>query len=161
MVGLTQAEDAAADLRCAVVLRVAEDACELHTGQEAVRTRFAATVPAPRTERVRPGHLVAVATRAGDSAVVWRWFDAVVLGPEEAGAVRLWEPAHGEVVARLREPAQPVPPGSRLYASSGLPGADWWAAGPVVTDPADAVVELDALRAFYDRHDLWERAFGG
>lgn len=94
-------------------------------------------------------------------AVVWRWFDAVVLGAEGAGLVRLWEPAHGEVVARLRDPAQPLPVGSRLYASSGLPGADWWAAGPVVTEPAEAVVERGALRDFSTQHDLWERAFGG
>jgi hypothetical protein len=38
---------------------------------------------------VSPGHLVAVATAPdGSEVVVWRWYDAVVLG-EEAGLTRL------------------------------------------------------------------------
>ena len=38
--------------------------------------------------------------------VVWRWYDAVVLGEEAADSVRLWEPAHGEVVAERRRSQQ-------------------------------------------------------
>ena len=55
---------------------------------------------------------VAAATAPdGSEVVVWRWYDAVVLG-EEAGLIRLWEPAHGEVVARRRRAQQqrPRPP---------------------------------------------------
>jgi len=47
----------------------------------------------PRTERVAPGHLLAVATTADVSdVVVWRWFDAVVLEAVD-GIIRLWEPS--------------------------------------------------------------------
>ena len=54
--------------------------------------RYAPQFPGPRRERVLPGHLVGVAEAAGDAVVVWRWYDAVVLG-SDAGSVRLWEPA--------------------------------------------------------------------
>jgi hypothetical protein len=92
---------------------------------------------------VSPGHLVAVATATdGSEAVVWRWYDAVVLG-EEAGLTRLWEPAHGEVVAQRRRARQQRPPGTRAYLSAGLPGAE------------DADVELDEVERFCDEHDLW------
>ena len=159
---MTPVEDSAPGLQCDVVPRVREDACDVHSGHQVLETRSAPTVPTPRTERVLPGHLVAVATdAAGRPAVVWRWFDAVVLGPDQTGLVRLWEPAHGEVVARLRDPAQHLRPGSRVYASSGLPGAGWWAAGRVGSAPEEADVELGALRAFYAEHGLWARAFDG
>ena len=124
-------------LRCAVVLRVGEDACETDAGA----VRFAPTFPSPRRERVSPGHLVAIATAPdGDEVVVWRWYDAVVLGDED-GSVRLWEPAHGEVLATPRPSYAPRRPGTRAYASAGLPGADWWVTGP---EP-----DLDAVAAFY------------
>ena len=101
-----------------------------------------------------PGHLVAVAA-ASDSAetVVWRWYDAVVLG-EETGRVRLWEPAHGEVVARPRC-VQERQPGTRAYLSAGLPGADWWVAGAAVAKAEDADVELDDVERFCTEHGLW------
>jgi hypothetical protein len=99
--------------------------------------------------------LVAVATAPdGRDVIVWRWFDAVVRGKHEAGLVRVWEPAHGEVVAQMRDPAQHVEPGSRVYASSGLPGADWWVAGPVATTPEGAAVELQAVENLYSDNDL-------
>ncbi len=61
---------------------------------------YARPFPASRTERVAPGQLVAVATAAdGSDVVIWRWFDAVVLEGVD-GAIRLWEPAHGTVLAR-------------------------------------------------------------
>ena len=86
--------------------------------------RFAEPFPSPRTERVSPGYLVAVAAAPDRAeAVVWRWYDAVVLG-EETGRVRLWEPAHGEVVAHPRRAGLHRQPGTRAYLSAGLPGAD-------------------------------------
>ena len=102
-----------------------------------------------------PGHLVAVAGAAdGAQVVVWRWYDAVVLG-EEAGLVRLWEPAHGEVVARSRRAGQHRQPGTRAYLSAGLPGADWWVAGAAVAKAEEADVELDEVERFCTEHDLW------
>lgn len=115
--------------------------------------------PSPRVERVSPGHLIAVATAPdGSDAVVWRWYDAVVLG-EAAGSVRLWEPAHGEVVAHPRRPQQQYDPGTRAYLSAGLPGADWWVAGVAVARAEDADVELAEVERFYTERDLWTAAF--
>jgi len=111
--------------------------------------------PSPRTERVSPGHLVAVAAAAdGAEAVVWRWYDAVILG-EESGLVRLWEPAHGEVVAHPRRAGQHRQPGTRAYLSAGLPGADWWVASAAVAKAEDADVELDEVARFCTEFDLW------
>jgi len=147
-------------LRCAVVLRVEEDLCEVWAEGGATALRFASLFPSPRKERVSPGHLVAVATAPdGGEFVVWRWYDAVVLGSDDAGSVRLWEPAHGEVTARARPSYEPQEPGSRAYASAGLPGADWWVAGRVSAVPDTAEVELDAVDALYTEHDLWSAAF--
>jgi len=87
--------------------------------------------------------------------VVWRWYDAVVL-EEEAGLVRLWEPAHGEVVAHPRGAQQHRQPGSRAYLSAGLPGADWWVAGTAVAKAEDADVELDEVERFCTEHGLWQ-----
>ncbi len=102
-----------------------------------------------------PGHLVAVATGAdGAEAVVWRWYDAVVLG-EETGLVRLWEPAHGEVIAHPRRAQQHRQPGTRAYLSAGLPGADWWVAGAVVAKAEDADVELDEVKRFCVERGVW------
>ena len=86
--------------------------------------------------------------------VVWRWFDAVVLG-EETGLVRLWEPAHGEVAAHPRRARQHRQPGSRAYLSAGLPGADWWVAGGAVAEAEEADVELDEVERFCTEHALW------
>lgn len=122
---------------------------------------FASQFPTPRAERVSPGHLVAIATAAdGREAVVWRWFDAVVLGSEHAGSVRLWEPGHGEVIARAHERYVPQTPGSRAYASAGLPGAEWWVSGPATTQPQRAEVELGAVRSLFDDNNMWSAVFG-
>ena len=141
-------------LRCGIVLRVQEATCEILGEGQLRPVRYAAQFPSPRTERVSPGHLVAVATaQDGSEVVVWRWYDAVLLG-EEADLIRLWEPAHGEVVARRRR-ARQGPPGTRAYLSAGLPGADWWVAGAVAARAEDADVELDEVQRFCDEHDLW------
>jgi len=85
-------------LRTARVIRVDERACEVWSHGGASSTGFAPMFPSPRTERVSPGHPVAIATGPdGTAVVVWRWYDAVVLGEEGNGTVRLWEPAHGAV----------------------------------------------------------------
>ena len=90
-------------LRTARVVRVEEHACEIWSHGEVDSVGFAPMFPSPRVERVSPGHLVAIATgQKGTDVVVWRWYDAVVLGQREDGSVRLWEPAHGEVIARGR-----------------------------------------------------------
>jgi hypothetical protein len=123
-----------------------------------VSVRYASQFPRPRTERVSPGHLVAVAeVPCGSDTVVWRWYDAVVLG-NEAGSIRLWEPAHGEVVARRRRPQQRHDPGSRAYLSAGLPGAEWWVAGRAVDRAEDADVELIEVERFLTEHGLWDSA---
>jgi hypothetical protein len=111
-------------------------------------------------ERVSPGHLVAIATGpSGTDLVVWRWYDAVVLGPEGDGLIRLWEPAHGEVIARARATYDKQDPGSRAYASSGLPGAEWWVAGTAAGAADTAAVDLDEVKALYTQNGLWSRVF--
>ncbi len=141
-------------LRCGIVLRVREDACQILRAGRLSSAHYASAFPSPRTERVSPGHLVAVAIGAGRAeTVVWRWYDAVVLG-EETGLVRLWEPAHGEVVARPRRAGRHWQPGTRAYLSAGLPGADWWVAGPAVAKSEDADVELDEVGRFCAEHGL-------
>lgn len=142
-------------LRCGIVLRSGEDACEVLAGAEAVSVRFAARFPAPRRERVLPGHLVAIAEAPGGDVVVWRWYDAVVLA-SDAGSVQLWEPAHGEVAAQRRWPEQQYGPGTRAYLSAGLPGADWWVAGRAMDRAEDAAVELDEVSRLYTEHGLWD-----
>ena len=128
-------------------------------GAEIASVRYAPQFPGPRRERVLPGHLVAVAEAAGAAVVVWRWYDAVVLG-SDAGSVRLWEPAHGEVTAQRRRPSQRYSPGTRAYLSAGLPGAGWWVAGRTVDQAEDAEVELDEVERLYTGHDMWPAAFG-
>ena len=143
-------------LRCGIVLGAGEDACQVLAGGQVVSVRYASQFPAPRRERVLPGHLVAIAgVPGGSAAVVWRWYDAVVLG-SEAGSVRLWEPAHGEVVARPRGPQQRYDPGTRAYLSAGLPGAEWWVAGRAVDRAEDAEVELNEVGRFYAEQDMWD-----
>lgn len=128
------------------------------TGTEIASVRYAPQFPGPRRERVLPGHLVAIAEAASAAVVVWRWYDAVVLG-SDTGSVRLWEPAHGEVTAQRRRPSQWYSPGTRAYLSAGLPGTDWWVAGPAVDQPGDAEVELDEVERLYTAHDMWPAAF--
>lgn len=142
-------------LRCGIVVRVREDACEISRDGRLCTVRYPTLFPSPRTERVSPGHLVAIASAAdGTEVVAWRWYDAVVLG-EEAGLIRLWEPAHGEVLAQPRSMYQSSQPGTRAYLSAGLPGADWWVAGGAAARAEDADVELDEVEQFYTEHELW------
>ena len=139
-------------LRTAIVVRPAEDSCEVFSGDGPGVVSYS-TAFKPRAQGLTPGHLLAVTDGAEGSQVVWRWYDAVVLElPGEQ--VRLWEPAHGEVLANPRDAQRRYQPGSRAYLSAGLPGAEGWLAGPVA--PAGhAAVELDEVAAFYTRHDLW------
>ena len=144
-------------LRPGLVLGTSEQECTVVVRGRRAAVPYAAPFPGPRTERVLPGHLVAVATAAaGVERVVWRWYDAVVLGVE-GDQVRLWEPVHGEVLARPRDPRRARPPGSRAYLSAGLPGADWWVAGPAVGEAEQADEELDEVRRFFTDHGLWDR----
>jgi hypothetical protein len=144
-----------ARLRCGIVMRVRESTCEVAGNRKQCLVRYATPFPSPRTERVSPGHLVAIATTpAGVEVVVWRWYDAVVLG-DEAGLIRLWEPSHGEVLARPRLAHQSPQPGTRAYLSAGLPGADWWVAGGAVASAEEADVDLAEVEQFFTERDLW------
>jgi hypothetical protein len=91
--------------------------------------------------------------------VVWRWYDAVVLG-DEAEGIRLWEPGHGEVIAQPRRPQQRYAPGTRAYLSAGLPGAEWWVAGRTADKAEDADVELNEVERLYTTHGMWDSALG-
>jgi hypothetical protein len=147
-------------LRTSRVLRVHENACEVWSGVEGSSVQFASIFPSPRVERVSPGHLVAIATGpTGIEVVVWRWYDAVVLGLEDDGSVRLWEPAHGEVIAQTRASYEQRDVGSRAYASAGLPGAEWWVAGSTNSAPRSADVELHDVHALYAENNLWPTVF--
>jgi hypothetical protein len=78
-------------LHCTIVLRVQEDECAVLTGGLLRTVRYASTFPTPRTERVSPGHLVAMTTASdGVDTVLWRWYlpgaDWWVAGPAAAGA---------------------------------------------------------------------------
>jgi hypothetical protein len=145
------------ELESAVVLRVEEHRCHVQSAGAVVVAEYAPQIPSPRVERIAPGHRVALASASGGRrVVVWRWFDAVVIG-SEAEFVRLWEPAHGEVLASSRGMADGFVPGSRAYLSAGLPGADWWVSGPAnASDHAD--VELDEVAKLYTQNGLWEGA---
>ena len=148
-------------IRTARVIRASEHACEVWGRGGVSSAGFAPMFPSPRAERVSPGHLVAIATGPdGTDVVVWRWYDTVVLGPEDDGSVRLWEPAHGEVIARTRASYGKQDPGSRAYVSAGLPGADWWVAASACGAPQSAVVELDDVDALYTENGLWPAVFG-
>ena len=145
-----------ARLDCGIVVRVREDACEILRDGRLCTVRYATVFPSPRTERVSPGHLVAIASAPdGTEVVAWRWYDAVVLG-EEAGLIRLWEPSHGEVLAEARSMYQSSQPGTRAYLSAGLPGADWWVAGRAAARAEDADVELGEVEQFYTERELWD-----
>lgn len=147
-------------LRTARVIRVDEHSCEVWSHGEVNPARFAPMFPSPRVERVSPGHLVAIATgHDGTDVIVWRWYDAVVLGNDEDGSVRLWEPAHGDVTAQARESYRKQAPGSRAYASAGLPGAEWWVADSACTAPESVDVELDDVNAMYTENELWPAVF--
>lgn len=135
------------------MVRPREDTCQVVDGDRLTVVTY--SVPfRPRADRLTPGQLVALASAAdGADMVVWRWFDGVVV-EAATGQITLWEPAHGEVLAQPRDQQRRYLPGSRAYLSAGLPGADWWVAGPVA--PAGtADVELEEVHDFYTRHDLW------
>lgn len=143
-------------LHCGAVLRVRENECEVLHGGGLHPVRYAPMFPSPRTERVQPGNPVAITTVSdGIEIVLWRWYDAVVLGDDE-DAIRLWEPAYGEVLAQPRDAYLPQQPGTRAYLSAGLPGADWWVAGPTVAKAQDAHVELGEVEKLYTEHGLWD-----
>ncbi|MGY1728344.1 hypothetical protein ACI79J_15345 [Geodermatophilus sp. SYSU D01062] len=144
-------------LRSAIVLSTTEHACTVFAAERQAEVPYATPFPSPRAERVSPGHLVAIATAAaGSDVVIWRWFDAVVLSCAD-GVIRLWEPAHGTVLGRPRTSRHGYRPGGRAYISAGLPGAEWWVAGPVVDRAEDAAVELDEVQRFFTSHGLWDR----
>jgi len=144
-----------ARLESALVVRVREDACEVFNDRRIHSVRYATQFSSPRIERVFPGHLVALATAPdGTEVVVWRWYDAVVLGTE-TGLIRMWEPSHGEVLARPRSTHQLQEVGTRAYLSAGLPGAEWWVAGRATAKAEDAAVELDEVERLYTEYDLW------
>jgi hypothetical protein len=146
-----------AALETAVVLHVEENVCRVIGDDAIVTAEYAPQFPSPRVERISPGHRVALATAPdGRRVVLWRWYDAVVVG-FEGESVRLWEPAHGEVLATARTTAEELVLGSRAYLSAGLPGAGWWVASPVLA----AEVELDEVAALYTQHDLWDAALAG
>jgi hypothetical protein len=139
----------------AIVLRAEEDVCTVFWHGTRAVVPYAAPFPRPRAERVAPGHLVAIATLGdGRDVVIWRWFDAIVLQAAD-DQVLLWEPLHGEVVARPREPLARPRPGSRVYASAGLPGAEWWMAGPTVASAEAAEVDLEEVTRFFTENDVW------
>ena len=145
-------------LRCGIVLEAHEDTCHILAEGQVAPVRYAAQFPSPRSARVSPGHLVAVADLPdGSAAVVWRWYDGVVLS-SDMNSVRLWEPGHGQVAAQRRQPGQSYSPGTRAYLSAGLPGADWWVAGSVVHQAEDADVELEEVRRLYTEHGMWDSA---
>ena len=161
MTATSEAPTPAPRLSTALVLGSTEHSCTVVCADDEVRqVGYAAPFPRPRAERVCPGHLVAVATVAdGTEVVLWRWFDAVVVDPS-GPEVSLWESLHGHVLARRRDPRHDYRPGSRAYLSAGLPGADWWVAGPVPAGAGvagAAEVELDAVADFFTAHDLWDR----
>jgi hypothetical protein len=148
-------------LRRGIVVRVREDQCEIVMDGSLQWVRYAEQFPAPRTERVSPGHLVAVALASdGTAVVVWRWYDAVVI-EERDDLVTLWEPAHGEVSAHRRPAYVSMRSGARAYLSAGLAGAEWWVAGPVAAEPQDADVELNEVERLYTEHDLWDDLVAG
>ncbi len=146
-------------LRTAIVLGTTEEECTVVQDEQVRVVPYARPFPAPRVERVSPGHLVATtAVHDGSDVVIWRWFDAVVLDGEDGDEhVTLWEPGHGRVEARPRNRAREYRPGSRAYLSAGLPGADWWVEGPCVDRAESAEVDLEELQAFFSAHQLWDR----
>jgi hypothetical protein len=148
---------AARRLQAAIVLRAGEDECTVVADDGPRVVSYALPFPRPRAGRVAPGNLVAIVGEPGGSEVIlWRWFDAVVVDQAEL-VVTLWEPYHGTVVARSRDPQYGYRPGGRAYLSAGLPGAEWWVAGRAVDRAESAEVELDEVRDFFTRQGLWDR----
>lgn len=146
-------------LRQGIVLRVREDDCEILVSDGTTTVGYATQFPTPHLGRVSPGNLVAVTAGAdGTDVIVWRWYDAVVLA-DEPETVVVWEPAHGESIAQRRVPDRHYRRGTRAYLSAGLPGAEWWVAGPAVDHPDHADVELAEVARLYTDNGLWPAAF--
>lgn len=59
-----------ARLETALVVRVREDVCEIVKDRRLYSVRYAPTFASPRTERVSPGHLVALGTASDGTEVV-------------------------------------------------------------------------------------------
>jgi hypothetical protein len=140
----------------AIVVGADEEACIIVEQDQRTTVPYAPFFPRPRVGRVAPGHLVALAATPGGEVVVWRWFDAVVV-EEVGGRVRLWEPAHGKVLAQARDPQRAHRLGGRAYLSAGLEGADWWVAGTVVCSAEEAEVDVEEVQRFLTAHALWDR----
>lgn len=144
--------DPSRTVRAAVVLRPGELACEVLLDGETASAGYGRPFGS-RADSLTPGHLVAVTTDPdGQHLVLWRWYDAVVV-EQSHDQLRLWEPNHGEVLATPRDPDHRYLPGTRAYASAGLPGADWWVEGAA----GGLGTALDEVCAFYAAHDLWDR----
>jgi hypothetical protein len=157
MTSSPQRQRAARRLQAAIVLSAAEDECTVFADDGPRVVSYALPFPRPRAGRVAPGNLVAIVAEPGGSEVIlWRWFDAVIVDQAEL-VITLWEPYHGIVVAQPRDPQCGHRPGGRAYLSAGLPGAEWWVAGPAVDRAESADVELDEVRDFFTRHGLWDR----
>lgn len=145
-------------LRLAIVLDTTEDVCTVFGDGRRLVVPYAARFPRPRVERVRPGHLVAVAVAGdgdGPGVVLWRWFDAVVV-ESSAESVTVWEPAHGTVFATPRSSERRYRPGGRAYLSAGLTGAPWWLVGPAVDRAEDADVDLAEVEDFFTALGWWD-----
>ena len=155
---MDEPEHRSRDVKVGVVLRPGETRCEVSFGAAETSSVEYSSPFRPRAESLTPGHLVAVTTAGPNAAslIIWRWFDAVVVEQAAADEVRLWEPNHGEVLARPRDPLTRYPVGTRAYASAGLPGADWWVEG-LVRSVEEADVAIDPVREFYESHGLWSQ----
>ncbi len=118
-------------LRLAIVLRVHEGTCDIASDDGPVTVRYVAQFPSPRTEPVSLGHLVIVAEAPdGTAVVVWRRYDAVALG-EQNDPIKMWgtRPRRGVGPAKIHLHCTGA--GHARPPVAGLPGADWWVAGPV------------------------------
>jgi hypothetical protein len=143
-------------LRLGIVLDTTEDACTVVGDGRRFVVPFAPPFPRPRVDRVRPGNLVAIDGNGdGSGVVLWRWFDAVVFD-SSSESVSVWEPAHGSVIATRRNPQHQYRPGGRAYLSAGLPGAQWWLAGPAVDNAEDADVDRVEVEAFFSGVGWWD-----
>jgi hypothetical protein len=140
-------------LTLGLVTTVTEQTCRLVADGGIGVVEFAEFFPGPRIERVCPGHLVAIASVGAGERVVWRWFDAVVVGGEGQSPL-LWETSHGVVRAVPRDESVEYPLGGRAYMSAGLPGAEWWVEGRAVDRSEEANVDLDLVGAFLAEHGL-------
>ena len=83
----------------------------------------------------------------------------VLLGGVDDGWVRWWEPAHGAVTAKSRDSYRKQEPGSRAYASAGLPGADGESLASPGTPGRDAI-DLDEVALFVTEKGIWPDMFG-